>query len=620
MANEIMPLAAEAPSVTHDDWLGAVEAVLKGRPFDKVLGSTLPGGIEIEPLYTREDETGEDQVPTAGASRRGSTAAGLTAGWDIRQRHSVTATSAESNAAILNDLQRGVTSIELAMDGVDDEATLAAILDGVMIDLAAVSLTGAGDPVASARLLLSVAAANGVADSGILADLGCDPVGRSVSPGTAGQPISDALAAGASLAAEIAASHPGVRTFRVDACPYAHAGAAATTELAVLLSTGVAYLRAMTEAGLSVPAALDQILLVTTVGTDQFLDIAKLRALRVVWARVAEASGVPEAPVHVQAVTSKAALSQRDPWVNMLRTTIGCFAAAAGGADSITVAPFDDLLGVPDELGVRIARNTHLVLMEESNVHRVIDPAGGSWYVESLTDQLAWSAWEAFQEIEGAGGIIESVESGTIQAQIADTWEAERRALRTRRRPITGVSEFPDFAEAPVIRSPLPVPEPATHPDIELLPLRRLAADYEGLRDAAESGGSRPAIFLANLGEGAQHSTRSTWAKNLFEAGGIETLGNDGFHDDEAMVAAYHQSGARLAVLCSSDPVYADRAALAAGALKGAGVERLYLAGRPDDAYSAAGVDEFVFTGCDVIDTLEGVLTTLGIATTGGAP
>ncbi len=621
MANEIMNLAAEAPPVTHDDWLAAVEVVLKGRSFDKVLRSTVPDGITVEPLYTREDEVDAAEVPTVGVGRRGSGIAGLTAGWDIRQRHGLTATTEEANAAILNDLERGVTSIELVMAGIDDAATLARVLDGVMVDLAPVALTGAADQVGAARLLLAVAGSKGVTASTVLADLGVDPIGRLATMGTAGAPVAAILADAALLAAEVSAAYPGVRTFRADSTAYGHAGAAAATELAALLSTGVAYLRALTGAGLDVDASFGQISLTTTVGTDQFLDIAKLRALRVLWARVAEASDARDVPVHVQAVTSQAVLSQRDPWVNMLRTTIGCFAAAIGGADAITVRPFDELLGVPDELGVRIARNTQLVLMEESNIHRVIDPAGGSWYVEKLTDQLADAAWAVFQGLEAAGGIVAALAAGSLQQQIEATWRGEHKALRTRRRAITGVSEFPDVDETPVVRGPRPQSSQLpTGSDVEALPVRRLAADYERLRDAADTADPRPTIFLANLGGGADHSTRSTWAKNFFEAGGIATIGNDGFEDDESMVAAYRASGARIAVVCSSDPVYAQRAASAATALKAAGVDKLYLAGNPGDAreaYRAAGVDEFVFIGCDVVDSLEGALVALGI--TGGA-
>jgi methylmalonyl-CoA mutase len=408
----------------------------------------------------------------------------------------------------------------------------------------------------------------------------------------------------------------------VDSSPYAEAGAGPAVELAALLSTGVAYLRAMERAGIDIDAALGQVLIATTVGTDQFLDIAKIRALRLLWQRVGEASGASEAPVHVQAVTSRAVLSKRDPWVNMLRTTMGCFAAAVGGADSVTVRPFDEMLGVPDELGLRIARNTQLVLMEESNLHRVIDPAGGSWYVERLTDQLAGAAWRAFQDLEGSGGVRSALESGSLQAEIERTWQAEHRSIATRRRAITGVSEFPDVTEAPVVRRRPPIAAASTGSDAEPLPLRRLAADFERLRDAADAVDPRPSVFLANLGPGTDHSVRSTWAKNFFEAGGIAAIGNDGFEDDDSLAQEFGRSGARIAVLCSSDAVYAHRAAGAAAALKAAGAERLYLAGHPGDdreSYVSAGVDDFVHAGCDVIDSLEGALVALGIPTSGGA-
>ncbi len=209
-----------------------------------------------------------------------------------------------------------------------------------------------------------------------------------------------------------------------------------------------------------------------------------------------------------------------------------------------------------------------------------------------------------------------------MQDRIAEAWESERRAVATRRRPITGVSEFPDVAEAAVTRAPAPSRDADHGDDAEPLPLRRLASDFERLRDTAEAADRRPTVFLANLGPGAEHSTRSTWAKNFFEAGGIAAIGNDGFADDESLVAAVEESGAELAVLCSSDRVYADRAVAAAQALADSGLQKLYLAGNPGDsraAYEAAGVDDFVFIGCDVVDTLEGALSALVLSISGGA-
>lgn len=617
VTDEIMELAGAFPPVTHEDWLAAVDKVLEGRSFDDVLRSTTADGITIEPLYTREDERAVDQVPGPVATRRASTVAGLTGGWDVRQPHGGTDIAA-TNAAILTDLARGVTSIDLDMAGIADLATLDAVLDGVLLDLAPVGLHAADDGVAAARLLLDLAVRREVAPSERHVDLGCDPIGRLAVHGAVGGGIDAALASVGALAAEIAPTHPGARTVRADGVPFADAGATPATELAAAVAAGLEYLRALTAAGLDTREAMAQVLLSVTVGADQFGDIAKLRALRVMWARVGEVVGVDDHPTVIQASTASSIATRHDPWVNMLRVTIGCLAAAVGGADIVRVLPFDAAVGVPDELGRRVARNTQLALMEESNLHRVIDPAGGSWYVEHLTDALAAEAWTILQAIEADGGIVAALRSGTLQDRIDASWAQTAASVATRRRPITGVSEFPDVAEKLLERAAAPpVADPDGPAEARPLPLRRIAEPYERLRDAAAGADPSPTVFLANLGPAAVHTARASWAKNFFEAGGIRAVPTDGFDDVESLAAAFAADASAIAVICSSDKTYAEHAAAAATALKAAGAVRVYLAGHPGDrrdADVAAGVDEFIHVGTDVLATLTAAHATLGIS------
>lgn len=623
MRDEPMALAAGFPPADMDAWQAAVDKVLRGRPFDAVLRTDLGDGIVTEPLYTALDAT------TGAAASRAALAAAAGARpdpprWDIRQRHRLTSPE-PTNRSILRDLARGVTSIELDAAGLDDTETLAAALDGMLLDLAPIALAGASADVATARMVLDLMSRRGLDGATIRADLGCDPIGRVATEGrppTAGT-IDDAVAETAALAAGVASTHPLVRCVRASGVPFAEAGASAAIELAATLASTVHYARALDEHGLGVTDALGQILVTLTVGTDQFLDIAKLRAWRTLWSRMAEVSGAPDKVGPVQAVTSVSVLSRRDPWVNMLRTTTGCVAAAVGGADIITVLPFDVLCGVPDELGRRMARNTQLVVMDESNVHRVVDPAGGSWYVEQLTDQLARAAWSEFTAIERAGGIMAELGSGALQTRIAERWDTQRRAVATRRRPITGVSEFPDLDEAALDREP----RRCSRADgagtvIEPLPVRRLAGDFERLRDLADAATAPPTVFLANLGPVAEHGTRAGWAANLFATGGIRAVDAGGFDDVAALGGAFRDSGCALAVICSSDAVYAERAADAAATLRAAGARRIYLAGRPGDhraEYEAAGIDHFVHVGVDVVDVLESALVAAGVDLEGAA-
>ncbi|EOD67199.1 methylmalonyl-CoA mutase family protein, partial [Amycolatopsis vancoresmycina] len=409
-----------------------------------------------------------------------------------------------------------------------------------------------------------------------------------------------ALEPAAALAARVAGKYPNVRTIVADGLPFHEAGGSDAQELGALVAAGVAYLRALTDAGLDVEAAAGQLEFRLAATADQFSTIAKLRAARRLWARVAEVCGFTS-PMRQHAVTSPAMLTRRDPWVNMLRTTVACFGAGVGGADAVTVLPFDAAIGKPDAFAARIARNTHAVLLEESKLAGVADPAGGSWYVEKLTDDLAHAAWAEFTAIEGEGGVVASLDSGALAGRLAATWEKRSSRIATRRDPLTGVSEFPNLAEKPVVRAPAPVFAEGG------LPRHRYAEGFEALRDASDaylaSHGSRPKIFLATLGPVAAHTARAGFAANLFQAGGIEAV-NPGATDD--LPGAFRASGARIACLCGTDEAYSTHAADVAASL---GAEYVLLAGK--GTYD--GVDGNVFAGCDALEVLNGLHAKLGV-------
>jgi methylmalonyl-CoA mutase len=409
-----------------------------------------------------------------------------------------------------------------------------------------------------------------------------------------------------------------VQALTVDALPYHDAGASAEQELGLALSTALAYLRQLADSGLTASQAAGQLEFRYAAGADQFLTIAKLRAARRLWSRVAEVCGVdPGAAGQRQhAVTSAVMMTARDPWVNMLRTTIAGLSAALGGADAITVLPFDSALGLPDQFARRIARNTQAILHDESSLARVIDPAGGSWYAEQLTDQLARGAWDWFQRIERAGGQQAALGSGLIAGAIAQNWAERSVDLAHRREPITGVSEFPNLGERPVLRDPAPTPPGGG------LPRVRRAEAFEALRARSDAvlaaTGARPAMLLATLGPRAVHTARSSFAANLFQAGGIETPLSEAAGgsktenpDVQDLAQAFTSSGAQAACICSSDALYAEYGEAAAAALKTAGARHVVLAGRPGDrleAYQRAGVDDFVYLGCDAVAALTAAL------------
>jgi methylmalonyl-CoA mutase len=307
-------------------------------------------------------------------------------------------------------------------------------------------------------------------------------------------------------------------------------------------------------------------------------------------------------------------MTKRDPWVNMLRTTIAAFSAGIGGADAVSVLPFTAALGLPDRFARRVARNTQLLLLEESNLAKVADPAAGAGGIEDLTDKLCRAAWTLFQEIETAGGAPAALEQGLIQEKIAKVRAERENAVAHRKDSLTGTSDYPLLSETPVQvldATPVPIPPPAAAIKYPALVPHRLAESFEALRDASDkvlaATGARPKIFLANLGALAEFTARATFTRNFFEAGGIEAVTNDGFKSRDEMIAAFKASGAKLVCLCSSDAVYETQAADAAKALAAAGVMHIYLAGRPKDQapYKAAGVNAFIFAGGNVLEALQ---------------
>ena len=593
-----LSLAAEFPDATHEQWQRLVEGVLRksgkeasGTAAEDALSTLLEDGLRTRPLYSARDDAPDPGLPGFAPFVRGGRPEGGTAGgWDVRQRHAATA-----DGAVLTDLENGVTSLWLLVGrGGIPVSGIARALDGVYLDLAPIVLDAGPEVEAAAAELLRLYEDKGVAPEAVRGNLGADPLGYEARTGT---PMD--FAPVAELAVRCAERYPGLRALTVDALPYHEAGGSAAQELGASLATGVAYLRELTEAGLTVEAACAQLEFRYAATADQFLTIAKLRAARRLWARVAEVSGAPGAGAQVQhAVTSPVMMTRRDPWVNMLRTTVATLAAGVGGADSVTVLPFDHALGLPDAFARRIARNTSTILIEESHLARVIDPAGGSWYVERLTDELAQAAWEFFRTIERDGGQAAVLRTGRLRTDLATTWAERSKKLAKRREPITGVSEFPLLAEKPVER------EPAPEPPSGGLPRVRRDEAYETLRARSDAHlaatGSRPRIFLATLGSPAEYTARATFAANLFQAGGIEPVTEGRFED----------SGAAEAVLCSSDALYAEQAERTAESLRAAGARHLFLAGRGD--YS--GIDSYVFAGCDAVDVLSATLDRMGVS------
>lgn len=623
-APEHLDLASVFPAVSSADWKDLVSGVLSkgGAPIEPDaavarLTSTTLDGISVAPLYT--SAPGDPGLPGVAPYLRGSTpAANAAGGWDVRAR--VSAGGADPAETIQTDLENGVSSLWLVLG--DQPGALAigdlpALLAEVYLDLAPIVLDAGSETASAATALLDIVAQRGVANGDLAAVLGADPIGLAARTGDA--PDYTALV---DLARTAIADYPKVRAGVVDATIHHEAGASEAQQLALALATGVAYLRVLTEAGISVQDAAAQLEFRYSVTDEQFPSIALLRAARRLWSQATRSSGIDGGAAQVQhAVTSWSMLTRHDTSVNILRGTLAAFAAGVGGASAITVLPYDYATGptgAETTLSRRIARNTSTLLIEESNIGRVVDPGGGSWYIETLTDDLAKAAWAIFQQIEGQGGIVRALDSGWVRDALAATRAVRDKRLAQRKDPITGVSEFPNLQEpAPGGAAETAEAGAADGPG---LPRVRYSQAYEALRDRADahrrSAGRLPTVVLATIGALRDSSARVGFATGALAPGGIDVVLAD-VADPTALAEAFAAAGSTTAVLCSSDKLYAEQAVAAAQVLKDTGATTILLAGRPakdlEAGFREAGISGFLFMGSDIVAALTDILDGSGV-------
>jgi methylmalonyl-CoA mutase len=647
-------LATDFAPASYDDWRKLVDGVLKGAPFGKLVGTT-SDGLRIEPIYRRAANT----APVIGRA--------ATAPWQIMQRIDHP-DAAAANAQARQDLENGATGLTLVFAGANGAhgyglaptaETIATVLDGVFLDAGiAIELQVGPQSRMAAIQLAEYINREGVSPGACNIRFGLDPLGACAVWGSSPyswEEIVPAVTSGIKGLAALGFKGPFAPG---DGRVIHDAGGSEVQELAFVLAAGVAYLRALESTGVALDVAQDMIYARLAADADQFLTMAKFRALRLLWTRIEQACGLKPKPVFIAADTAWRMLTRRDPYVNMLRATMATFSAALAGANAITVLPHTLALGLPDPFARRVARNTQLVLLEESNLAKVSDPAAGSGGIEALTQQLCEAAWSLFQEIEKAGGLFAALQQNLIQRKVAATRTARETEIAKRKTVLTGASEFPNLGEAHVAGLDA---RPVTLESygeakfkFDALPPLRLAAPFERLRDKSDemlkARGARPKIFLACLGTPADFTTRATFAKSFFETGGIEAIefssplasgerstpqasGKEALNSDRnpspapapsaqerplpmgevkadfvTLAAAYKASSAAFVCLCSSDKVYAEQAVAAAKALQAAGAKHIYLAGRPAEQEAAlrdAGVSDFIFAGCDALAMLQ---------------
>ncbi|ABA05490.1 heterodimeric methylmalonyl-CoA mutase small subunit [Nitrobacter winogradskyi Nb-255] len=621
------PLAADFAPALAADWRKLVDGVLKGAPFERLVGKTYDG-LRIEPIYTRA----EGAPPIAGRA--------AATPWRIMQRIDHPE-PAQANAQALHDLDNGAGGLTLVFAGANGARgfglpptakAVARVLDGVFLDAGiTIELHIAPQSLGVAFQIADHIRTKGIDPAACDIHFGLDPLGACATSGSSTNEWAEIVAAATETAKTLAARGFKGPFLVADGRVIHDAGGSEAQELAFVLASAVTYLRALESAGVVLDDARGMIHARLSTDADQFLTLAKFRALRLLWARVEQACGLAPRPLLIAAETSWRMLTRRDPYMNMLRATVAAFSAGLGGADSVCVLPHTQALGLPDGFARRMARNTQLILLEEANLAKVADPAAGSGGIETLTRELCQKSWALFQDTERAGGAFAALEQNLIQRGVAATRDARQTSVAKRRDVLTGISEFPDLHETPIdVLDVEPVtlaPSGEAKISFEALTPIRLAAPFEQLRDHSDdwlkATGARPKILLATLGVPAGFAARAAFARSFFEAGGIEAVdppsprsrqgdveGAARREDENALAEAFKASGARMVCLCSSDEVYAEQAVLAARAFHAAGAGHIYLAGRPNElepVLRQAGVRDFIFAGNDALAVLNEV-------------
>jgi len=671
-------LLGEFSPPSYEQWRELVEKQLKGAPFEKKLVTKTAEEISLQPIYLREDGQAYTETlaaPGAFPFTRGTNATGNRLQGSQVGQEFYYPTAQEFNQAVRGDAARGLQSLSLILDeagcrGLDPQdaaegqvgkdgisiATLEDLqqaLEGLDLSELSLQVRAGSAAIPFISLFSAYLQSKSLSASTLKGSLQLDPVMELAQQGELKQSLTAAYDGMKQLVTWSRKNASDFKVLGIDARPYAESGGSAVQELAFVTATAVTYIRALLERGLSIDEIAPCISFTFSMGPDFFMEISKFRAARSLWAQVIDAFGGNETSqqLHLQASNASWNKTIHDPYVNMLRTTTETLSGVIGGCDSISVSPFDSLMGLPNDFSRRIARNTQIVIQEESHVDKVIDPAGGSWFIENLTDELATKAWGLFQEVEQEGGILQALQKGKIQEQIVATAEQRSKQVGQRKQVIVGTnmyanleedlleSRLPDFTALKAQRSEQvtayikqrktsvaslleALSEAATTEKLEkateaagqgatlgelakaiqsadqeivqvtaLKPHRNSTA-YELLRKNAaafqKKTGEAPKVFLANMGPLLQHKGRTDFVTDFLNPGGFTLISPVGFTSAADAAKAVIESGALVTVICSSDAAYPDFVPEFTKALQAANPEILIaLAGYPKDQIEA---------------------------------
>ena len=618
MAEQKEKLFSEFAPVSTEDWVAKITADLKGVPFEKKLVWKTGEGFNVNPFYRLEDVEGlktTESLPGEFPYVRGTKKDN---DWKVRQNIEVCCFKA-ANEKALDILNKGVTALGFVIKGDDvNKENIATLLEGICPQAVELNFnTCLCKAEALIGILAEVFQSKGADLEKCYGSVNYDPFKKPLIKGKENQNWVE----GAAAVLKAGAALPKYRVLAVNAFNLNNAGAFITQELGYALAWGNELLAKLTEAGFTVDEVAKNIKFNFGISSNYFMEIAKFRAARWLWAEIVKAYAPAcdcACKMHVHAQTSEWNMTIFDAHVNLLRSQTEAMSAAIAGVDSITVRPFDKTYQTPDDFSERIARNQQLLLKEESHFDKVVDPSAGSYYVEVLTNSLADVAWKLFLDVEEKGGFAALANAGEIQKAVNASNEARHKNVATRREILLGSNQYPNFTEVAAEK----IKETASgccggghcgEATITALDFSRGASEFEALRLATEKSGKTPKVFMLTIGNLAMRLARSQFSANFFACAGYKIIDNLGFETVEAGVEAAVKAGAEVVVLCSSDDEYATFAPEAFKAL--AGRAEFVVAGAPAcmEDLKAAGIEQFINVKSNVLETLKAFNAKLGI-------
>lgn len=628
MAGQKEKLFSDFVVPSRQEWLDKIQVDLKGADFNKKLVWKTNEGFSTQPFYRREDiEPWEasESLPGCFPYERGNKK--TSNDWFVRQNVTC-GTAEETNKTLLEILNKGVDSLGLIIPrDLLSEEYLQALLKGINLEAIELNLrTCQGRTLELAKLLVKYLKCNGYSGEMVKGSIGFDPMEKILTKGKDVRPLLKVLP----QLAETLSDYPQIRPITISALTLNNAGVYCYQELAYALSWGNEYLQMLVDSGVSADRAAEMIRFDMGIGSNYFMEMAKFRAARMLWARIAKQHEASDEScrMSVNATTTEYNKTFYDSYVNMLRTQTETMSAALAGVDSIVVTPFDSVYASPSEFSERIARNQQLILKEESHFDKVVDPAGGSYFVETLTHSLAEQAWNLFMEVEKHGGFLQAIIDGIVQRSVNATNEKRHELAAQRREFMLGTNQFPNFTETSEGKDIIDLSAPScgcnhshektvekaiTENPFETIHTSRLSSDFEIIRRQTENSGKQPLAFMLTIGDLVMRQARAQFSCNFLACAGYKVIDNLGFPDVKSGIEEAMKVNADIVVLCSSDDEYAEYAIPAFTELGGRAI--FVVAGNPacSDKLRAAGIENFIHVRVNQLETLKQLNAKMGI-------